>query len=740
MPMMSMNNLLPVIPQPPDDPRSWLLDALAGWHAATLVNVEQAPTSQALALSPIAGSGRSLTEPGGSFAGLVLPANVALGPGGDVYLLDSKTLELKRFDPCECLFKIVPCFGGRGQGRRQLLTPHGIGICSGNLYVCDTGNHRLSVYSLRGFVWRAAWRPPTSANLANAWEPYAVAFDGQGRVFVTDGANGCIHRFSPSGRWEACLPGFGKVTYIAIDCQDRLYVVVEGVENSVQVVDTNGKHLDTVSRPDEIASRFPRLPFQVDAQGNIYLSEFCSAAGQQNKAAKGDPPRGVFDLYGNPVTSVVAQAGPVYNTTGLYISEGLDSKLYQCQWHRVILQAQVPRGCRASVSTYTTEVLQPADYISGLPDEAWETNQTLFQADSGMWDCLIRSNGGRYLWLRLQFRSNGSATPSVESIVIEFPRISLRRYLPAVFGEDPSGAQFTDRFLSIFDTTLRSIEKEIDTEARYFDPLATPAVPDPKTGVDFLSWLASWIGVVFDRQWPEAKRRQFLKRVARLYHIRGTREGLWRQLLFYLGMEPETICCANDQPRTACRPEPSNCEPVVKLPCAWQPPPLILEHYQLRRWLFLGQGRLGDQAVLWGKRIVDRSQLNAGAQVSQTQLITTQDPYRDPFHVYAHKFSVFVPACYGRSDRHRKALENLLKAEQPAHTLALLVFVEPRFRIGFQSMIGLDSVIGRYPEGVTLNATPLGQASVLGEPPDKQGKPTLQIGKQSRLGTTTKLD
>jgi len=740
MPMISTNNLLPAIPQPPYDPTSWLLNPLAGWRAATLRYVEQAPTSQILVLAPQPGSGRLLTEASGSFGGITLPANVALGPDNNIYLLDTKAMELKRFDPCECLFKTAPCFGGMGKGRRQLMDPHGIGICASNLYICDTGNHRLSVFALQGFVFRANWMPPASASLSNLWEPYAIAFDGQGRVFVTDGANGCIHRFSPSGRWQTCLAGFGKVTHIAIDCQDRLYVVVEGIEDGVQVVDTNGHLLDTVSRPDKLISQFPRLPFKVDAQGNLYLTEFCVDGKQQSKQASHAPLHGVFDLNGNPVTSVVTQSGPLYEKEGFYISEGLDSKLYQCQWHRVVLHAQVPKGSRITVSTYTTEVLQPKDFIDGLPDNAWQTNQTLFQIDSDEWDCLVRSGVGRYLWLRLQLRGNSSVTPIIESVQIEFPRISLRRYLPAVFAEDPGGAQFTDRFLSIFDTTLRSVEREIDIQARYFDPLSTPADSDPKTGVDFLSWLASWIGLVLDRHMPEAKRRQLLKRAAGLYHTRGTREGLRQLLIFYLGMEPETNCCANDQPRTLCRPRPINCEPVEMLPCAWQPPPLILEHYQLRRWLFLGAGRLGDQAVLWGKRIVNRSQLDAGAQTSQTQLITMQDPFRDPFHFYAHKFSVFVPASYGRSDAHRKALESLLNAQRPAHTLAQLVFVEPCFRIGFQSMIGLDSVIGRYPEGVTLSATPLGKASVLGEPPNKQGGPTLQIGTQSRLDTTTKLD
>ena len=145
----------------------------------------------------------------------------------------------------------------------------------------------------------------------------------------------------------------------------------------------------------------------------------------------------------------------------------------------------------------------------------------------------------------------------------------------------------------------------------------------------------------------------------------------------------------------------------------------------MRRWLFLGAGRLGDQAVLWGKRIVNRSQLDDTAQVERTQLLTAQDPLRDPFHVYAYKFSVFVPACFRASDTDRKALENILRNGRPAGTQAQIEYVEPRFRIGFQSMIGFDSVVGRYPAGVTLNEMQLGRATVLTAPPHKQGAPSL---------------
>jgi phage tail-like protein len=750
---MAAPSLLPPIPQPPHDPTSWLLNGRVGWRAAKWDpnQIEQLVLDQSLVLALAPESKRSLTEASGSFGGLTLPGNVALGPDGSIYLLDPDKAQLKRFDPCECKFLPVPCFGGVGSGPRQLHDPHGIGICSGNLFVCDTGNHRLSVFALRGFVLRGHWQPPAvayqppDAQLTNPWEPYGLAFDQRGGVYVTDGVNGCIHRFSPSGGWEKCFAGFGSATWITIDCCDQIYVVA-GTPPSVCVVNANGDKTVVTLSAEELSPHFPCAPFAVDAARLLHLGPLCADTGaedcKESQPAPKCPPnqvpeRGVFDLHGNPV-KCVTPATLSYVTEGVYLSTALDSELYRCQWHRVILRGDLPAGARVVVSTYSAEAVLTDDQVQDL-DSEWETNQTASYMQKGEWDCLVRSGGGRYLWLKLELHGNGRVTPRIDSVEIEFPRISLRRYLPAVFGEEPVSADFTDRFLGLFDTTLRSIETKLDQEARYFDPLSTPAERDPKTGVDFLSWLASWIGLTLDRQWPEAKRRKFLKQAGRLYDLRGTREGLWRELILFLEMETND-CCRSDQPRDRCQPAPTNCAPVAPPDCAWQPPPLILEHFKLRRWLFLGAGKLGDQAVLWGKRIVNRSQLDDGAQVGRTQLLTTQDPLRDPFHVYAHKFTVFVPASYRNSDAHRKALENLLRNARPASTEVHIEYVEPRFRIGFQSMIGFDSVVARYPAGVTLGETPLGRASVLTTPPYKEGGPSLEIGKQSRIGTTTKLE
>ena len=463
------------------------------------------------------------------------------------------------------------------------------------------------------------------------------------------------------------------------------------------------------------------------------------------RSRPGPPPEvGVFDLHGDPVDPGALAIGtlPVYPLptpagapSGTYRSEPLDSALYRCPWHRVVLTGRVPKGTRVNVATVTSEVLLSDDQLKDLPEDDWLTRQDVANLD-GEWDCLIRSGAGRFLWLRLRFFSNGTETPAFERVIVEFPRISLRRYLPAVFGVEPVSADFTDRFLANFDTLLRGIERTIDTQARFFDPLSTPSTRDPSTGADFLSWLAGWIGVSLSRQWPEAKRRRFLKQAGALFNIRGTREGLWRQLFLYLGMEPKDMVCNDDLPRACCPPKPQNCRPPVPRP-SWQPPPLILEHFRLRRWLSVGQGRLGSDAVLWGQQIVNRSQLGQNARVGVTKLLTEQDPYRDPFHVEAHKFTVFVPARFGADAAGRKALDTLIKAESPAHTSYQINYVRPLFRVGIQSTIGLDAVVARVPEGFTLGQAALGGVRVLTGPPRSRGARDLEIGRQGRIGSAS---
>jgi hypothetical protein len=194
--------------------------------------------------------------------------------------------------------------------------------------------------------------------------------------------------------------------------------------------------------------------------------------------------------------------------------------------------------------------------------------------------------------------------------------------------------------------------------------------------------------------------------------------------------------CLAERPAQRCS-SVRNCAPEPqRTPAA--APPLILEHFKLRRWLHAGRGRLGEESVLWGKGVVERAQLSAGARVGASKLSTLPDPLRDPFHVHAHRFSVFVPARVRDSDGERRSLEQLLEREAPAHALWDVRYVEPRFRVGVQAMLGLDSVIARTPRDVHLGAGALGRGTVLGAPPARRGGPKLRVG-EARVGSGTAL-
>jgi phage tail-like protein len=754
----------------PHDPLALVLyardgaDASAGFAVGALDAVEIGACSRALMLAPSPGADRRLTESSGSFGGLKSPTNVAVTRNGTVYLVDRGNALIKYFDACDCSFKPLPCFVAQAPiapddecvpspvgfvPLNQLQDPTALAVTGHDLIIVDRGHHRVVLMDLIGSVPRAALRLPASTGLRKQWTPFAAAVDSHGHIYVSDPDHARIDIFGRDGRWRKAWTGLGEVTYLAVDVDDILLAVIEDVD-----VDATGKPVPSAfeiidgqrhplgPRALAAAGRFACNQIAVDSAGRLYLGVTCAP-----------PADTVFDAQGYPVKEKDKIAPLLYATSGSYRSAALDSRRRGCVWHRVQLAGFVPERTRIDIQTTTSDVELDAGELADLPAQAWSEVVSIRALERGTADALVRSPPGRYLWLRLLLSGDGQSTPCISQIVVEFPRVSLRRYLPGVYGMDPIGADFTDRFTSLFDTTLRSVETRIDTMHELFDPASAPAdkprakTPDGTPTVDFLSWLASWVGITFGQGWPEAVRRAVLKRAACLFGLRGTYAGVWRLLLTFLGFEQAR--CEGACPQMRCTPRPPNCAPPPP-PCAPQYPPLILEHFRLRRWLFVGAGSLGDDAVLWGKRIVNRSELSGAERTGNarmgplscppdgnpaTQLTSTPDPLRDPFHVYAHQFSVFVPARVKRIEWQRRGLERILSQEAPAHTRWQIEYVEPRFRVGVQSMVGLDSVIARVPPGMRLNANRLGEGSVL---PAHPGRPAVS-GIDARVGETMRL-
>lgn len=103
----------------------------------------------------------------------------------------------------------------------------------------------------------------------------------------------------------------------------------------------------------------------------------------------------------------------------------------------------------------------------------------------------------------------------------------LLDYLPAIYREHP----FLEAFLRPFGDVVEGFQALLAEIDRYY----SPRLSDP----EFLPWLATWLALLLDEEWDEAKRRRLIGEAVALYRWRGTVRGLQRYLEIYTGMTPE---------------------------------------------------------------------------------------------------------------------------------------------------------------------------------------------------------
>jgi phage tail-like protein len=99
----------------------------------------------------------------------------------------------------------------------------------------------------------------------------------------------------------------------------------------------------------------------------------------------------------------------------------------------------------------------------------------------------------------------------------------LAELLPAVLQEDA----FVGRFTAGLDDVLSPVFSILDCLDAYVDPAVCPA--------DYLDWLAGWVGLVLDENWPVDRRRTLTSRAVGLYRTRGTAEALRAEVEVFTG-------------------------------------------------------------------------------------------------------------------------------------------------------------------------------------------------------------
>lgn len=718
------------------------LDARVGWQAAALERV--VPRGDRLMLATMPGTARPIGAPSGGFAGLSAPLRVTACGDGTLFILDGKHRVL-RYDPCQERFLPVPCVQSQAPGMRApiALACHP----AGELLVLDGETRRITAIALvtgrvrrhwGPFVWRGGSLRPTrirdtldpvtgvptgAVELdADAWDPRDLAVLQGGRIAVSDRFAGRIHIFDRRGSLCASLDGaiegaepLSAPGPIAVDRAGRIYVVEEG-KPAVAILDVEHGIVTRTEDVEALRDRFTAPAIAVDDDGTIWISDRvsgvtaiircdCAGLAQAPEPAPLTPPGCTllaFDSDGRAILGDPRSPCLIRSDSTRYMADGqallgpLDAGQARMVWDRLAIDGEAPPGTQLSVATFTTDVALDAAEILTLSDSQWRTMPVDFGGER-LWTGAVLSPPGRWLWLRLGMTGDGLATPMIDALDAIYPRITSAQYLPGCFGADPASADFLARFVGLFDEARRQALAPIDRLPALFDPLATEAAEPGAPGEDFLDWLASWVGIALDRNWTVARRRRLVAEAPALFRIRGTVAGLKRHIAVYTGVEPR-----------------------------------VVEHFRLRRWLTLGEGKLGDTSAPWGPEIVKRLQLGDYSEIGSFALVDGGDPLTDPFDAFAHRATLYVPVSADYSDADQAALEEVAEAAKPAHVDLDIRLMRPRFVIGCDLLLGVNTVLGRDSGPVRLDSSILGEEILLAKAPFTP-TPGLRLGVDSIL-------
>lgn len=145
--------------------------------------------------------------------------------------------------------------------------------------------------------------------------------------------------------------------------------------------------------------------------------------------------------------------------------------------------------------------------------------------------------------------ARGMLVDATVTIELAVSMQSWIRFLPQIYQvtSDDNNA-FLQNFLWIFQQIHDSVRARLESVDELFRPADTPP--------EFLHWLAGWIALQLEDDWPEEKKRRWLRFAPTLYDIRGTRRALEQLLEIYIGVRPRIY--ENEWPEGAFRVEVSS--------------------------------------------------------------------------------------------------------------------------------------------------------------------------------------
>lgn len=115
---------------------------------------------------------------------------------GTILVSDELNHRLLRFDSSG---ELIWQLGGKGNTLGKFYYPRGIAVAGGEIFVCDSWNHRIQVLDMGAHPLRSLGTTNTGQALFD--ECSDVEIDPQGRLWVVDTGNHCLKILNREGQW-----------------------------------------------------------------------------------------------------------------------------------------------------------------------------------------------------------------------------------------------------------------------------------------------------------------------------------------------------------------------------------------------------------------------------------------------------------------------------------------------------------------------------------------------------------
>jgi sugar lactone lactonase YvrE len=257
------------------------------------------PTGVVTTLAGLTGNSGS-DDGSGGVARFNYPTGVAVDSAGNVYVADKDNHTIRKITPAGAVTTLAGSAGefgsedGAGSAAR-FVYPTGVAVdAAGNLYVADRGNSTIRKITPAGAVTTLT---DNTGSAARFGDPTGVTVDGAGNVYVAEKGNDTIRKITSAGvvttlagsagqygsaNGTGSVARFSDPWGVAVDTEGNVYVADSGNDTFrkitpaavVTTVAGSPPQLGSTDGAGSAARFFSPRQVTVDDAGNVYVADF----------------------------------------------------------------------------------------------------------------------------------------------------------------------------------------------------------------------------------------------------------------------------------------------------------------------------------------------------------------------------------------------------------------------------------------------------------------------------------